>query len=66
VLTRISRRTKAGPQPCAAAWLPGLDSNQQGQGSGPCWDARVPPGIEYAGRDSNPQTTRFELASFAG
>ena len=51
----------------AAAWLPGLDSNQQGQGSGPCWDADVPPGIGTAcGRwESNPQTARFELTRYA-
>jgi hypothetical protein len=44
VPTRIIRRTKAEPQPCAAAWLPGLDSNQRGQGSGPYWVADDPPG----------------------
>jgi hypothetical protein len=28
--------------------------------------ACAPPGIEYAERDSSPQTARFELASFSG
>jgi hypothetical protein len=32
VPTRAVRRTKAEPQPCAAAWLPGLDSNPAGAG----------------------------------
>ena len=42
VPTRVSCLTGAGPQPCAAAWLPELDSNQRGQGSGPCWGRRRP------------------------
>jgi hypothetical protein len=42
VPTRVSCLTGAGPQPCAAAWLPGLDSNQRGQGSGPCWGRHRP------------------------
>jgi hypothetical protein len=42
VPTRAIRRTKAEPQPCAAAWLPGLDSNQRGQGSEPCWGRQRP------------------------
>jgi hypothetical protein len=42
VPTRVSCLTGAGPQPCAAAWLPGLDSNQRGQGSGPYWGRHRP------------------------
>jgi hypothetical protein len=49
VPTRIIRRTKAEPQPCAAAWLPGLESNQRGHGSEPCWAAGSPPGIGTRG-----------------
>ena len=50
MLTRIIRGTKAEPQPCAAAWLPGLESNQRGHGSEPCWAAGSPPGIGTRGR----------------
>ena len=39
---RTARLTRARPQPCAAARLPGLDSNQRGQGSGPCWGLPTP------------------------
>ena len=35
VPTRAIRRTKAEPQPCAAAKLPSLDSNQEPLGSEP-------------------------------
>ena len=69
---RADTRCRTGPsavrrrsrKPCASAWLPGLDSNQQGQGSGPCWDANAPPGIgnAYGRRESNAQAARFELA----
>jgi hypothetical protein len=37
-----------------------------GKGQSLAGIADVPPGNEYAGRDLNPQTARFELASFAG
>jgi hypothetical protein len=54
---RADTRCRTGPsavrrrsrEPCASAWLPGLDSNQQGQGSEPCWDACAPPGIGTRG-----------------
>lgn len=44
VPTRAVRCTKAEPQPCAAAWLPGLDSNQRGGVQSPAGDAYAPPG----------------------
>jgi hypothetical protein len=53
-------------EPRASAWLPGLDSNQQGQGSEPCWDACAPPGTVYGRRESNAQAARFELARSTG
>ena len=66
VPTRVIRRTKAEPQPCAAAWLPGVDSNHRRHDPESCWGLRRPTRKRYAGRDLNPQTARFELASFAG
>jgi hypothetical protein len=57
---RTARLTRAGPQPCAAARLPGLDSNQREQGSGPCWDNRRPTRNRYGRRDSNSHTAGFE------
>ena len=59
----VRRRSR---KPCAAAWLPGLDSNQRGQTSEACWERHRPTRKRYAGRDLNPQTTHFECASFAG
>jgi hypothetical protein len=64
---RADIRSRTGPSPVrresreprASAWLPGLDSNQQGQGSDPCWDADAPPGTACARRDSNPQHAAF-------
>jgi hypothetical protein len=53
VLTRAIRRTKVEPQPCAAAKLPGQDSNLRALGSEPRRDASNPPGIAYAARGSN-------------
>ena len=53
VPTRVSRLTGAGPQPCAAAKLPGQDSNLRALGSEPRRDASNPPGTAYAARGSN-------------
>ena len=53
VPTRAIRRTKAEPQPCAAAKLPGQDSNLRALGSEPRRDASNPPGTAYAARGSN-------------
>jgi hypothetical protein len=66
VPTRAIRRTKAKPQPCATAWLGNQGSNLDSLASGASVlpDYTIP--HRYAGRDSNPHTVRFELASFAG
>ena len=53
--------TKAEPQPCAAAWLPGLDSNQRGGVQSPAGDAYPHPETVRK-RDSTAQTARSELA----
>lgn len=64
--TRVSRRTKAGPQ-----------AVRSGKAAPRGFEPRLAhpecavlpvgrKGTEYAGRDSNPQTASFELASFAG
>ena len=42
VPTRVTRRTKAGTQPCAAAKLAILASNQETPGSGPGGSAKFP------------------------
>jgi hypothetical protein len=44
--------------------LGNLGSNQEPLGSGPSALPIAPFPIKYAGRDLNPQTARFELASF--
>ena len=62
VPTRAVRCTKAEPQPCAAAWLPGLDSNQRRRGPGPRWGHLRPTRKRCGRRDSNAQTARSELA----
>ena len=56
---RTARLTGAGPQPCAAAKLPGVDSNHRGQGSGPCWGHRRP-------TRNRVRAARFELAHAQG
>jgi hypothetical protein len=61
---RTARLTRAGPQPCAAASLPGLGSNQRRQGSEPCWGHRRPTRNQYGRRDSNSQTAGFEPARY--
>jgi hypothetical protein len=58
VPTRTARLTKAGPQPCAAAWcrqLPGLESNQRRPESESGW---VPATLPVSVR-----AERFELSS---
>lgn len=57
---RTARLTRAGPQPCAAARLPGLDSNQRGKGQGLAGDIRRPTRNRYGRRDSNSHTAGFE------
>jgi hypothetical protein len=44
VPTRVTRCTRAGPQPCAAAKLAILASNQETPGSGPGGSANSPNG----------------------
>jgi hypothetical protein len=61
---RTARLTKTGPQPCAAAWLPGLDSNQRWQGSGPCGGPQRPTRNRCGRRDSNSHTAGFEPARY--
>ena len=57
VPTRAIRRTKAEPQPCAAAKLPGQDSNLRALGSEPRRDTSNPPGsaMEDASRARMPR-----------
>jgi hypothetical protein len=66
VTIRTARLTRAGPQPCAAASLPGLGSNQRRQGSGPCWGRQRPTRNRYGRRDSNSQAAGFEPARYSG
>lgn len=65
VPTRAARLTRAGPQPCAAAELTGLESNQRAPDPESGRDASNPPAIEYGRGESNSQTTRFERARYA-
>jgi hypothetical protein len=58
VPTRVTRLTRAGPQPCAAAKLAILASNQETPGSGPGGSARFPQwpsGAEGASRTRKPR-----------
>jgi hypothetical protein len=67
VPTRIIRRTKAEPQAVRGgiATLPGFEPGTFRTRTGRCCRVELE-GIEYAGRDLNPQTAHFECVSFAG
>jgi hypothetical protein len=69
VLTRAIRRTRAEPQPCAAAQLPGQGSNLHCWGQGPVSCLIGRPGIECGRRDSDPHGPRgpagFEPAVYS-
>lgn len=64
--TRAARLTRAGPQPCAAAELTGLESNQRAPDSESGRDASNPPAIECARRESNPHPPVFGTGRSAG
>jgi hypothetical protein len=66
VSNRAVRRTRAKPQAVrgGVASGAGLEPAER-QVSGTCWERRRPTRNRCAGRESNPQTARFELASFA-
>jgi hypothetical protein len=66
VPTRISRLTRARPQPCATASLAILVSNQETPGSGPGGSANSPNGHQCGRCDSNAQAARFGLARSPG
>jgi len=54
VPTRITRLTRAGPQPCAAAKLATLASNQEAPGSEPGGSANSPNGHRVRAAGSEP------------